>query len=105
LAAKSQGGCRCLKLALGSIALALYCKGLEADFLALNMPNTPILDTQSCPICGKPNQCAAEVEKRTGVTQPPCWCTQVDFNAALLTRIPPAAVNKACVCHHCATRD
>jgi hypothetical protein len=66
------------------------------------MPNNPNLDAQCCPICGKPNQCAAEVEKRTGLTQPPCWCAQVEFTPELLARIPAAAVNKACVCVSCA---
>lgn len=55
-----------------------------------------------CPLCGQGNQCAMEVEKATGQKQPPCWCTQVAFDADLLARIPPEARNQACICPACA---
>jgi hypothetical protein len=59
------------------------------------------MNTQLCPLCGRPNRCAMEVEKETGVTQPPCWCTQRDFSAELLARVPTAAQGTACVCAAC----
>jgi hypothetical protein len=43
-----------------------------------------------------------EVEKATGQAQPPCWCTQVDFGADLLARVPPEASRMACICERCA---
>jgi hypothetical protein len=32
----------------------------------------------------------------------PCWCTTVDFSAALLARIPAEARDLRCVCSDCA---
>ncbi|QJW85711.1 hypothetical protein HK414_02295 [Ramlibacter terrae] len=43
-----------------------------------------------------------EVERATGVKQEACWCTQVDFNADLLARVPAPARDKACICAACA---
>jgi hypothetical protein len=62
-------------------------------------------DPSRCPLCGQVNQCAMEVEKATGVKQPPCWCTQVDFGAALLQRVPAELQRKACICRACATKE
>ena len=31
-------------------------------------------DPNHCPLCGQPNECAMEIERATGVKQPPCWC-------------------------------
>jgi hypothetical protein len=59
-------------------------------------------DAAHCPVCGKPNQCAMEVERSSGQKQPPCWCTQVDFSAALLAQIPAESKGLACVCSDCA---
>lgn len=64
-------------------------------------PATP--DPGRCPLCGQANLCAMEVERATGQPQPPCWCTQVDFNRAALDRIPQEARRKACICRACAT--
>lgn len=55
-----------------------------------------------CPLCGKPNQCAMEAERVTGQKQPPCWCTDVDFGAGLLARVPREAQVRACICAACA---
>jgi hypothetical protein len=55
-----------------------------------------------CPLCGQANRCATEAERRTGEKQPPCWCTQVDFSAALLDRVPADARARACICRACA---
>ena len=60
------------------------------------------VDPTVCPLCGQPNRCANEVERATGVPQPPCWCTQVDFSAELLARVPTAAKDRACICAVCA---
>jgi hypothetical protein len=62
----------------------------------------PSAKPNRCPLCGRPNQCAMEVERKTGVKQPPCWCTQVKFDAALLSNVPEEANGKACICAACA---
>lgn len=61
------------------------------------------VDPTVCPLCGQPNRCANEVERATGVLQPPCWCTQVDFSAELLDRVPAPAKDRACLCAACAS--
>jgi hypothetical protein len=63
------------------------------------------IDPERCPLCGRPNRCANEIERASGVTQDPCWCTQVDFSADLLARVPPAAERMACICADCARRQ
>jgi len=60
------------------------------------------VDPNRCPLCGQSNACANEEERRTGVKQPPCWCTSVDFSAELLARVPPQAKAAACICPRCA---
>lgn len=60
------------------------------------------LNPNLCPLCGKLNRCAMEVERATGAKQPPCWCTQVNFEADLLAKIPAEQRNLACVCAACA---
>jgi hypothetical protein len=62
----------------------------------------PGTDPTRCPLCGKPNQCAMEVERETGVKQSPCWCTHVAFGVALLSSVPEAARDTACICNACA---
>jgi hypothetical protein len=61
-------------------------------------------DPLLCPVCGQPNRCAMEVQRETGRPQPPCWCTQVDFPADLLARVPREAQRLACICAACASR-
>jgi len=53
-------------------------------------------------LCGQPNRCANEIERATGVKQEACWCTQVEFSADLLARVPQAARRLACICARCA---
>ena len=60
------------------------------------------VDPRCCPLCGQSNQCANEVERATGQSQPPCWCTGVDFARELLASVPPQAVARACICPACA---
>lgn len=43
-----------------------------------------------------------EVQRATGTPQPPCWCTQVDFGADLLARVPAEAQRLSCICPACA---
>jgi hypothetical protein len=62
----------------------------------------PSLDPTRCPLCGQPNECANETQRRTGIPQPDCWCTQVDFSAELLARLPESARGAACLCARCA---
>ncbi|MDM7457595.1 MAG: cysteine-rich CWC family protein [Tepidimonas sp.] len=59
-------------------------------------------DPARCPICGGSNACAMERKRQTGLDQPPCWCTQVQFSAEMLDRIPPNARGLACICARCA---
>ena len=63
------------------------------------------LDATHCPLCGGNNRCAMELERETGEKQPPCWCTQTDFNASLLESIPDRLKGKACICEACARRS
>jgi len=66
------------------------------------MPSEPApFGANHCPLCGQANLCAMEAERATGVRQPPCWCTQAHFSAALLERLPPEARGRACVCRAC----
>jgi hypothetical protein len=43
-----------------------------------------------------------ELERETGQAQPPCWCTQVDFQREVLSRVPAEARGRACICNSCA---
>lgn len=63
-------------------------------------PTSP--DPTLCPLCGQANRCANEIERATGVKQEACWCTQVDFGADLLARVPEPARRLACICARCA---
>lgn len=65
-------------------------------------PATPVPDPGACPLCGTRNRCAMELEKETGLPQPACWCTEVDFSAQLLARVPAPARDLACICAACA---
>jgi hypothetical protein len=67
------------------------------------MTPTPTVDDAShCPLCGQANECAMETQRATGMQQPPCWCTQVDFSRELLERVPAQARGRACICRACA---
>lgn len=65
----------------------------------------PAVDPRYCPLCGRPNQCAMEVEKATGVKQGDCWCCSASISAELLSQIPEALRNQACVCPACAAKS
>lgn len=66
------------------------------------MQVNPAVNPGLCPLCGQVNQCAMEVERATGVKQPPCWCTEASFDAVLLSSIPAQARDIACICAACA---
>jgi hypothetical protein len=42
-----------------------------------------------------------ETERLTGIQQAPCWCSQTQFSAELLNRIPESARGVACLCAAC----
>lgn len=65
----------------------------------------PLPAPTRCPLCGQLNQCAMEVERTTGIEQPPCWCTRVPFDHAVLNRIPAQTRGQACICQACATQS
>jgi hypothetical protein len=68
------------------------------------MDTSQPVDASRCPLCGEPNRCAMELERETGQPQSPCWCTQVDFTADLLARVPAEAKRQACICQACARK-
>jgi hypothetical protein len=53
----------------------------------------------------QPNQCAMEVAKETGNPIEECWCASIVFTPETLAKIPPQALNKACICKKCAAVD
>ena len=55
-----------------------------------------------CPLCGQPNRCAMAGARPDGAPAAPCWCTQADFSAELLARVPAEAQGRACICAACA---
>jgi hypothetical protein len=57
------------------------------------LPNT------ICPLCGGSNQCAPA---STGTLDAECWCTKATISREALARVPPALVDKACLCPRCA---
>jgi len=67
----------------------------------MTSPDTPP-DASRCPLCGTPNQCAMEIQRVTGIAQPPCWCTRVPFPASVLERVPASAQGRTCICQACA---
>jgi Cysteine-rich CWC len=69
------------------------------------MPLDAVLDEALCPLCGNSNQCAMEVEKTTGIAQPPCWCASLTIGEDLLAAIPEDSRGLACICSACAHRN
>ena len=69
------------------------------------MTAAPATDPSRCPLCGAANGCAMEAERASGQPQPPCWCTQVAFEADLLARVPADARRLACICPACAAAE
>jgi Cysteine-rich CWC len=69
------------------------------------LDSSPDLDKSLCPLCGKVNLCAMEIEKTTGMQQAVCWCVGMDFSADLLKQIPASAQRQACICAVCAAKS
>jgi hypothetical protein len=67
-------------------------------------PSPPSIDPAACPLCGQLNRCAMEIARETGSAPEACWCTEIDFNADLLARVPTEAQRLACICETCARR-
>ena len=65
--------------------------------------SVPKRGRRRCPLCGQANTCAMEIERASGVQQPPCWCLGVIFGPEVLARVPADARNSACICVACAT--
>lgn len=63
-----------------------------------------VIEKSLCPLCGKANQCAIEIEKSTGLKQATCWCVGMDFSADLLARLPCEAQGQACICATCTSK-
>ena len=59
------------------------------------------INPTNCPICGEPNQCAMEIAKETCEPSGECWCASVVFTDDTLSKVPPPALNKACICKKC----
>lgn len=64
----------------------------------MNTPSIEPLDAPRCPLCGRPNACAAAAAGRFDVA---CWCATEEFPPALLARVPADARNRACICRDC----
>lgn len=58
------------------------------------------LPNHACPLCGRPNECAAARHGRLDVE---CWCTRTRVNPESLALVPPELRGKACLCRECAT--
>lgn len=66
---------------------------------AAEMPSRHALPNPICPLCGKPNGCAAAKHGRLDVD---CWCNHATMNPASLALVPEALRHKACLCPDCA---
>ncbi len=76
---------------------SIHCA--ETDFSM--QTTTPTHEPDRCPLCGRGNRCAMEIERVTGQAQPPCWCTTASFPPDLLARLPVEAAGRACICAGC----
>lgn len=75
---------------------------MQVTTLGCIMNPVPLPSPDVCPLCGQTNQCALEIERATGQKQAACWCTQASFSTDVLSRVPPDARNRACICARCA---
>ncbi|MGE5386576.1 MAG: cysteine-rich CWC family protein [Betaproteobacteria bacterium] len=58
-----------------------------------------VLPNHHCPLCGKPNACAAAKSGRHDID---CWCVRATINPTTLALVPEHLKNKACLCQACA---
>lgn len=56
------------------------------------------MNTERCPLCGKPNQCSVAA----GRSDEPCWCFEAKIDPAALERLTPEQRDQACLCPACA---
>jgi len=73
-------------------------------FSALSMLAMNAIDPTRCPLCGEANVCALEIERQSGVAQPPCWCLSTAFSASLQAQLPAEARGQACICARCVAK-
>lgn len=66
----------------------------------MTLPPAPN-DPARCPLCGAANVCAMEIERTTGLAQPPCWCMSASFTYDLRARVQADARGLACICANC----
>jgi len=60
--------------------------------------NTPHPETNACPACGQPNQCAVAA----GADPQGCWCMHTPVSPAALARLPAQERGQRCICPVCA---
>lgn len=56
------------------------------------------IDPARCPLCGQPNQCPRVADH---TYKGPCWCAEERISAELLSLVPDAMKNRACLCREC----
>ncbi|USD66995.1 cysteine-rich CWC family protein [Vibrio sp. SCSIO 43136] len=63
--------------------------------------NKLVLDSKTCPICGKSNQCGNKSSQAFA-----CWCgdPSIRFTESLLAKVPQHLRGKACICKSCALK-
>ncbi|MEP1447665.1 MAG: cysteine-rich CWC family protein [Paraglaciecola sp.] len=60
-----------------------------------------------CPLCGENNSCGQLlVDVNNATTDKACWCmdSAIAFPASLLSKLPEADKQKACICKTCVLR-
>lgn len=58
------------------------------------------MDAKRCPLCGGPNECAAE-SAAPGCPIADCWCFRTAVPRELVEQVPDAARGQACICRKC----
>lgn len=51
----------------------------------------------NCPICGEDSRCGMEAGKPVGE----CWCNARRFPPEIITLVPEALRERACICEAC----
>ncbi|MDK9705549.1 MAG: cysteine-rich CWC family protein [Desulforhopalus sp.] len=59
------------------------------------------LPNHTCPLCGKPNDCAAAKSGRLDID---CWCQHTQIDPESLALVPENLRHKACLCRECAAK-
>lgn len=60
------------------------------------------LQNHTCPLCGKPNDCALA---NCATLKVECWCANAEVSKVAITKIPENLRGKACLCISCASKD